>query len=70
MARKHAKKFSKKAEVETTIIVPATTIKKIITNPMTGEFEVHTVNVPAVIKRGKASESTTTKGQRNGQEKS
>jgi hypothetical protein len=65
MARKHAKKFSKKSAVEKTILVHATTERKIITNPETGLLEVVNVITPAVVKQGKAYESTTTKGQRN-----
>ena len=65
MARKHAKKFSKKCGVNTVIVSPAATEKKIVTNPVTGEFEVHIVTTPAVCKQGKAFDSTTTRGKRN-----
>lgn len=65
MARKHAKKFSKKCGVDLIVLSTAVNEKKIVTNPGTGEFEVNTVTTPAVFKQGRALDSTTTKGNRN-----
>lgn len=65
MARKHAKKFSKKCGVDVITVTPAVSEKKIVTNPVTGEFEVTAVTSPAVFKQGKAFDSTSTKGNRN-----
>ena len=65
MARKHAKKFSRKASVERTLVTPERTERKVLTNPTTGQLEVVHVVTPAVYTQGKAHESTSTKGQRN-----
>jgi hypothetical protein len=61
MARKHAKKFSKKQPVERAVISHGE--RKIVTQP-DGTFAV----IPAspVFQQGKAQGPTTTKGQRNG----
>ena len=60
MARKHAKKFSKKVAVERVPV--GMTERRVVTQP-DGTFVV----IPAtpVYKQGKAYESTSTKGQRN-----
>lgn len=65
MARKHAKKFIRKAGVERTLVTPEVTERKVVTDPTTGEFTVVNVVTPAVYRQGKAYESTSTKGQRN-----
>lgn len=69
MARKHAKKFSKKQPVNMTVIAPEkrTSERKVVLNPTSGEYEVvyHETVTPAVVKQGIACGSTSTKGKRN-----
>lgn len=65
MARKHAKKYSKKQSVQRTLLTPEKVEKKIVTDPVTGDFKVVTIVTPAVYRQGKADAPTSTKGQRN-----
>lgn len=65
MARKHAKKFSKKVSVERVLLEAEKTERKVVQNATTGDFEVVHVVTPARFRQGKAYESTSTKGKRN-----
>ena len=54
-----------KQPVERTITSKATTERKVLTNPVTGELEVVHITTPAAYKQGKAQGPTTHGGNRN-----
>lgn len=65
MARKHRKTGISKSPVAIETITPETKIRRVVTNPETGQLEVQHVIVPAVLKQGKALRSTTNRGKQN-----
>ena len=65
MARRHRKAGIVKSAVATVMLSVATSERKVVTNPVTGELEVTHIEVPAVVKQGKALAPTTQRGNPN-----
>ncbi len=59
MARKHNLKRNRvRQPVEQTLVTPESTERKLLLNPDTNEYIIHTIHIPAIVLQGRAKGPT------------